>query len=211
MKKIFKSITKSQWIQYSIALAITILVCIFDQVTKQIALHSLQDGETKVFIPHLVGWFLARNTGAAWSILENHHWLLVVISFLAVGVVLYLMKNIEFKKQKMIYAIALSFILGGAIGNLIDRVVYYQEGVIDFIRLLFMDFPIFNVADSFLTIGTILLVVYLLFFYHPEEEEKNTSKEEKESLDSVETTSEMSSVDENLQKMEQKEEVKNNE
>lgn len=163
---------KYQIIQYLIALGIIVIVCALDQITKTIALANLKEGETITFIPSVVGWFLARNTGAAWSILSDHHWILVVISFLAIGFLSYLMKNIDFSKKGFLYAFSLSLIFGGALGNLIDRVIYYDEGVVDFIRLLFMDFPIFNLADTFLTIGTILLIIYVLFFYKQEEIKK---------------------------------------
>lgn len=172
---------KYQIIQYLIALGIIVIVCALDQITKTIALANLKEGETITFIPSVVGWFLARNTGAAWSILSDHHWILVVISFLAIGFLSYLMKNIDFAKKGFLYAFSLSLIFGGALGNLIDRVIYYDEGVVDFIRLLFMDFPIFNLADTFLTIGTILLIIYVLFFYKQEEIKKaalNTPKQD---------------------------------
>jgi signal peptidase II len=70
--------------------------------------------------------------------------------------------------------IGLAFVLGGAVGNLIDRI--FLGGVRDFIRFDFFDFPVFNIADSFLTVGCVMLAVFILFLYRPKGENKNGKK-----------------------------------
>lgn len=113
---------------FSVALAIVII----DQVSKFFI---------KKFFDYSV------NTGAAFGILKGQQWLLILISLVVIFLLIYYHKE---------YPLALGFILGGAVGNLIDRV--FLGYVIDFIDLGF--WPSFNVADSFNTVGALLLVVY---------------------------------------------------
>ena len=100
-----------------------------------------------------------ENTGAAWSMLEGQTWLFIVMAVVFVvllGVMIWkkwITKKFEF--------ICLAAILGGAIGNLIDRIATGR--VVDMICLDFIRFPVFNVADCFITCGCLALVVYILF------------------------------------------------
>lgn len=80
------------------------------------------------------------------------------------------MQNVDFKKN-IVYTLSLILIFSGTFGNMIDR-IFSSKGVIDFIDPVFMDFAIFNVADSYITIGAILLAVYILFIYKDPEETK---------------------------------------
>ncbi|RKV83606.1 MAG: signal peptidase II, partial [Streptococcus sp.] len=107
-----------------------------------------------------------RNTGAAFSILENQQWLFAVITLVVIGAAIwYLCKQI---KGSFWLLSGLSLIIAGGIGNFIDRV--RQGFVVDMFQLDFINFAIFNVADSYLTIGVMVLVVMML------KEEDNASK-----------------------------------
>ena len=99
-----------------------------------------------------------RNTGVAWSMFSSKTILvLLVSSFIILGIVLYIYNN---RPKNKLEKVAYSMILGGAIGNFVDRIIYGY--VIDFIdiKIFGYDYPIFNLADSFIVIGVILLVIY---------------------------------------------------
>lgn len=104
--------------------------------------------------------FYTENTGAGFSVLSNSTILLTVIT--AVVLIGLIALNIFVKPQTKTYSIGMGLVLAGAVGNLIDRVFFGY--VRDFIKLEFIDFPIFNFADICLTIGAILICVVLLFF-----------------------------------------------
>lgn len=114
------------------------------------------------FIPVWQGVFSftsSHNTGAGFSILENKVWLLILLSFVFLA---FLCVFDYFQKNKSnLYKISMCLIFSGAFGNLIDRI--FLGYVRDFLYVELINFPIFNVADSFLTIGVILLCIFLLF------------------------------------------------
>ena len=137
-----------------------------DQWVKFEIVKNIQLGEVKPFIPKIVSLTYLRNTGAAFSILENQQWLFAVITLVVIGAAIwYLSKHI---KGSVWLLSALSLIIAGGIGNFIDRM--RQGFVVDMFQLDFINFAIFNVADSYLTIGVMVLVVMML------KEEDNASK-----------------------------------
>ncbi|WP_048800097.1 signal peptidase II [Streptococcus constellatus] len=137
-----------------------------DQWVKFEIVKNIQLGEVKPFIPKILSLTYLRNTGAAFSILENQQWLFAVITLVVIGAVIwYLSKHI---KGSVWLLSALSLIIAGGIGNFIDRM--RQGFVVDMFQLDFINFAIFNVADSYLTIGVMVLVVMML------KEEDNASK-----------------------------------
>lgn len=98
-----------------------------------------------------------RNSGAAWGILQGQMlFFYIVTAVVVIGIIYYMQK---FAKNDILLAIGLSFVLGGAIGNFIDR-LFHQE-VVDFADFYIFNynFPIFNVADSALTIGVIIVII----------------------------------------------------
>lgn len=102
-----------------------------------------------------------RNKGAAWGILQGQMWFFYLITVVVVvGLIIYIQK---LKKQDKWFGIALALMLGGAIGNFIDRVV--RKEVVDFVNtyIFTYDFPIFNVADSALVVGVIIMFIMTLF------------------------------------------------
>ncbi len=148
--------------------SVSALIVLADQVSKKFFekfLLSLDTGSINVIGDELVRFTLAYNTGIAFSIKLGSRYFLSTISLLASIFIIYLIIKIDLKKKLELWAF--TFILGGAIGNLIDRAVYGK--VIDFIDCDFPDFimtrwPIFNIADSFVTIGMVFLAVQYLFF-----------------------------------------------
>ena len=129
-----------------------------DQWVKFEIVKNIQLGEVKPFIPKIVSLTYLRNTGAAFSILENQQWLFAVITLEVIGAAIwYLSKHI---KGSVWLLSALCLIIAGGIGNFIDRM--RQGFVVDMFQLDFINFAIFNVADSYLTIGVLVLIVMML-------------------------------------------------
>ena len=108
---------------------------------------------------------MCRQIGAAWNILTNQMWLFYFISIIAIGVCLYFLFNKKYKN--VLFDIGLSFVLGGIIGNFIDRL--RLKYVVDMLQLDFIHFNIFNIADSAITIGVILIFIYLIIFADKDE------------------------------------------
>ena len=129
-----------------------------DQWVKFEIVKNIQLGEVKPFIPKILSFTYLRNTGAAFSILENQQWLFAVITLVVIGAAIwYLSKHI---KGSAWLLSGLSLIIAGGIVNFIDRM--RQGFVVDMFQLDFINFAIFNVADSYLTIGVLVLIVMML-------------------------------------------------
>lgn len=129
---------------------------IIDQLTKFLVVKYMTIGQSISIIDHFLYITSHRNEGAAWGILQGKMLFFYVVTLLVIGVVILWIRRLDVKKEKLL-VIALSLILGGAIGNFIDRVMY--QHVVDFINTYIFgyDFPIFNIADSALCIGVFLM------------------------------------------------------
>lgn len=146
-----------------VKISLIALVVGLDLLTKNIFYQ-----QNVTIIPGLIGVrsMSGLNTGGAWGILSENLGLLILITvlFLA-GVVA---EEIIVKNTDKLFSVAFGFIVGGAIGNFIDRI--FLGGVRDFIFFEFFgSFPTFNLADSFLCVGMVLLAIYVLFVYKPKE------------------------------------------
>ena len=136
-----------------------------DQLVKYLVSHNIPLGGHVPLLPHLVELTYFQNTGAAFSMLEEHTWLLTLIS-----AVMSVVLGVAVWKKFFAHPFgrcALTLVLAGAVGNLIDRMV--QSYVVDFLYFKLIDFPIFNVADCYVTAGAILLAILILFVYKDEE------------------------------------------
>ena len=149
---------------------------IIDQLTKYLSELFIAKGSEVTLIPHVLDATLTYNTGAAWSFLSDHTWILAVISFIASAVLVYFITKNNWKKKKC-YSTAITLMLAGTFGNFIDRFfacIGAREGVVDMIIFKPLDaiwnwitkssFPIFNVADMCLVIGIVLLAIDIIFF-----------------------------------------------
>ncbi|AQX53976.1 signal peptidase II [Priestia flexa] len=142
---------------YMIALAIII----FDQLTKWIVVKEMELGESIPVIDNFLYITSHRNRGAAWGILQGQMWFFYVITIIVViGLIVYIRK---INKADKWLGVALGLMLGGAIGNFIDRV--FRQEVVDFVNtyIFTYDFPIFNVADSALVVGVGIMFILTLF------------------------------------------------
>ena len=147
--------------QMILYLLFTAAVVIADQVTKFLTVAHIPLYADVPFLPGIVQLTYVQNTGAAFSSLEGQQWLFAVIF-----VVFTLAVGYEFWKKTMPFTNLERWLIvavyAGGLGNMIDRLRLGY--VVDMIETTFMDFPVFNVADIFITCGCILLMVHLVFF-----------------------------------------------
>lgn len=145
--------------------AIAALVVAVDQITKYFVVQNVKPQGSVGFIPHILDFVYSENRGVAFGMFQDATWLFVVLtSVVIVGFLILLIKNY---KTSRLFSVASALIIGGGIGNLIDRIRLGY--VVDFLQLSFFH-PICNLADYAITFGTVLLIVYLLFFYRPKKE-----------------------------------------
>lgn len=149
----------------AVSLIFAVLIAVADQIIKVWVLDNLSLGQTKDFIiiegEKVLGLTLHFNDGAVFGSLSGMRILLIIMPIVIIAVCLWAM----FKKKitKPFPLILMGGIIGGGIGNLIDR-IFRDGNVVDYLDVQLFDFAIFNFADCFITVGCILLAVYLLFF-----------------------------------------------
>jgi signal peptidase II len=140
--------------------AIVVGVVVLDQLTKVWAVDALADGPTTV-IGTDVQLQLSRNTGGAFSLFQG---MTPILAVLAIVLVVFLVRAAK-RTDNTVAVVALALVLGGALGNLCDRIFrspgFLEGAVVDFVRV--GRFPTFNVADSAITVGAILLIGWSLF------------------------------------------------
>ena len=136
---------------------VIILGIVLDQIVKMAIVKNLRLSEQKSVINGILSLTHLRNNGAAWSILEGQQWFFVLTTVIVLAVAIWFwLKNLS----KNWYAIGLTLIISGALGNFIDRV--RQGYVVDMFQLDFINFPIFNVADILLSRGFVVLFIGIL-------------------------------------------------
>ena len=131
---------------------------LFDQLVKSFVVKNIALGEIKSWIPNLVSLTYLQNRGAAFSMLQDQQWFFAVITLVVMaGAIWYLHKHIE---DSFWIVFGLVLIIAGGLGNFIDRIS--QGFVVDMFHLDFINFAIFNVADSYLTVGVVVLLIAML-------------------------------------------------
>ena len=136
---------------------IALTVVVLDQLVKWWTVAEIPLGET-VFENPILSLTHLQNKGAAWSILEGQMWFFYVVTVIACVVVTYLL--VKNRQESKWLTIGLSLILGGALGNFIDRL--HLNYVVDMFQVELFNFPIFNVADAGLTLGVLAVFVYII-------------------------------------------------
>ena len=149
-----RDLKRSQW-SVSLALLVTLAVIFFDRITKLFFSGILGSGESLPVIPHVLHATLVHNTGIAFGFFRDQGIVFIIIPVIATILLIF---NVYYYRQNNEvlnrgYVIAFSLILGGAMGNLFDRIVYGY--VVDFID--FRIWPVFNIADSAITIGAVII------------------------------------------------------
>lgn len=153
-----------------LSLSTIVLVLVADLVTK----HFLSSVEYFNLIPGVISIATNHgNTGAAFGIMEGKTLALVIIS--VIMILALIVFNCFVKNKNVLYCLAFGFIIGGAVGNLIDRI--WLKYVRDFLYFDFWPtFPIFNLADSFLCVGAVMLAIFILFMQDKKPKEKAEKK-----------------------------------
>ncbi|MBU5332589.1 signal peptidase II [Anaerocolumna aminovalerica] len=143
-----------------------ILLIALDQLTKYYAVTQLKK-ESVTIIPKVFKLLYHENTGAVWGILSNQTGLLVVFSSIIMLAMIFFYFKIPADKHYNYLRIVLVFITAGAIGNLIDRI--FRKYVVDFLYFELINFPIFNVADCYVTVASVVLIILFIFYYKDED------------------------------------------
>lgn len=139
-----------------------IIGLVLDRLSKSYAINNFIENPYK---GTLVNFTYLENRGAAFGILQDSRLFFIILTLVIVAALVhYFVKN--YKKNHKILNIALAMIISGAIGNFYDRL--FHGYVVDFIEFTFVKFPVFNIADIFVTIGSFLMIIYLLFFEESE-------------------------------------------
>ena len=141
---------------------------VLDQLVKHLVRANIALGGSVPFLPYLMDLTYVRNTGAAFSILRQHTWLLTLTSAGVVLVMCALLVKGFFKNRLGMWSAAL--VLAGGMGNLIDRAVFVF--VTDMFKTTFIDFAVFNVADCCITIGVPLLFLYVWLYVGKDEKKE---------------------------------------
>lgn len=128
-----------------------------DQLTKYLAVVFLQGEPSFPIIEDVIHFTFVKNPGAAFGMLKDHRWVFMVVSTLAIAALIFYL--VAFHQDSKWMQVSLAMIIGGGIGNMIDRVLL--GFVIDFIDFTLIDFAVFNVADSFVTVGAGIMFVFL--------------------------------------------------
>lgn len=134
-----------------------LLFLVIDIVSKLIISNMFDVYDSVVVIKDFFNITYVQNTGAAWSMFSDKTWLILIVSLIIIGLIVwYIYKN---KPKSKVEVIGYSLVLGGALGNFIDRIIYGY--VIDFFDFYIFgyDYPIFNLADSFIFVGVILIII----------------------------------------------------
>lgn len=138
-------------------LCLIAMIVFFDQVIKYFVVTNIAPDHTVTVINGVISLTFVKNSGAAWSILAGQQWLFTLITLVAIGLFGYYLLRL---KNRWEYALSLAFLLGGTLGNFIDRI--HQKYVVDMFSLDFINFPIFNFADVCLTLGVLGVFIALI-------------------------------------------------
>ena len=141
-----------------VLIAIIVGIVGIDQLTKWLAVIYLQGESSFPLWREVLHFTYVENTGMAFGMLKDHRWVFMVFS--TVSIIALLVYLFRFRPQSRWMQVPMAMIVGGGIGNMIDRI--FLGYVIDFIDFTLIDFAVFNIADSFVCVGAGILIVYLL-------------------------------------------------
>lgn len=149
---------KKRWWWYILEVGLFSIILITDLVSKYVLSNKIKLGSEKTFIPKVLSLTYLKNTGGAFSALENHTvFLTVITALLLIGIGVFLIIDL---KQGLEVRIPLIFIVAGGFGNLVDRMKF--GWVRDFFKFEFINWGVFNIADVFVSNGAIILIIVLI-------------------------------------------------
>jgi len=155
--------TKKSILNLIIDFIIMCILIFIDQYTKLIAVVYLKDQAGFPLISGVLEFNYLENRGAAFGMLQNQKWFFIFVATIILGCIIYVLYKAPTEKKYIILHFLLTFIAAGAIGNMIDRI--RLNYVVDFIYFKLINFPIFNVADIYVTVCTIVLAILIIFVY----------------------------------------------
>lgn len=149
-------------------LLMAMVLIIPDQLTKQLAVETLKGNERIPIIRNVLYLLYVENQGAAFGVFQGAQYAFYIITIVVLIGILYVVYKTPLKNKRYYPVLVIAeLVFAGAIGNFIDRVS--QKYVVDFIYFSPIDFPVFNVADIYVTCGCIIMVLLLLFYYKDED------------------------------------------
>lgn len=163
---------------YLLAIVGCILLTLFDQFTKWLAVVNLKNQDPCVLIKGVFKLEYLENRGAAFGIMQNQQIFFAITAILIIGIIFFLYGRMPHTKRFYILKICAVMVCAGAIGNLIDRL--RLNYVIDFFYFELIDFPVFNVADCYVVVACIGFALSVLFYYKDEELKVFSLKKNKE-------------------------------
>ena len=143
---------------------VVIFVVLFDQITKMLVVRNMGLNDSKPLIEDVFELHYIQNTGSAWGMFSGKTLILTIVSLLLMGGLVYVLWNLSSDRYYRLLRLFISMIMGGAIGNMIDRIRLGY--VVDFLYFKLINFPVFNVADIFVTVPIILVIIFVIVRYH---------------------------------------------
>lgn len=150
------------------------LLLLADQLTKLWAVKILKPIGSIPIIRNVLEIYYVENRGAAFGIMQNKQWFFLIITVVVLVGLIWISGKIPEEKHFTPLKVCLYFVGAGAVGNMIDRI--FRKYVVDFIYFSLINFPVFNVADIYVTVAAFLLVILMLFFYQEEDLDRVFSK-----------------------------------
>ena len=153
--------------RYISLIIVSLFLAALDQLTKYFVVKNFELGQQRKVIGDAVVLTYIRNTGTAWSLLSGKTILLLIVTVIVMALLVYIYNNIITYDRYNIVRYLIMAVMGGAIGNMIDRV--RLQYVVDFIYFKIINFPVFNVADIFVTVSIFILMILFIFKYKTED------------------------------------------
>lgn len=160
----------NKWISIVYSLILVGLLVLLDQWTKHLAVSHLMNKSDIILIPNVLQLHYLENTGAAFSMLEGKQTFFAVATPILLFLLLIILFRMPREKKYLYLDYIIVLVVAGAIGNHIDRVI--NNYVVDFIYFSLINFPVFNIADCYVTVSMILLLILILFYYKDEDLEE---------------------------------------
>lgn len=152
-----------KYVKYFKAVVSIVILVAFDQLTKWLAVKYLLPGGPISIIDGVFELRYLENRGAAFGIFQNRQWMFILLTLIIVAAVIWLYIKMPKTKRMLPLRIISVAVISGAIGNLIDRIL--NSYVVDFLYFRLIDFPIFNVADIYVTVSAVIFIILFIFYY----------------------------------------------
>ncbi len=174
--------------RYIIPVLSLIVMVALDQWTKLLTLKHVAGTDGFYIIDKILRIYFVKNEGMAWGMLQNKQIIFIIITPIVIAFLMMIYYRLPFEKKFILARICVLLLTGGAIGNLIDRIFrgeLFHGYVVDMIYVEIIDFPVFNIADSFITVGFAMMIFSIFFVYKEKDfdllfKRKKAAEEKKE-------------------------------